>query len=78
MRNSKVLCNREYIIACQSDIREMLNAILAPRPSPARGAAMASWLLRDGTGPIYNRRLSGELGITLRETIAQLDPAVSL
>ena len=78
MRNPRVLCNREYIIACESDIREMLNALLAPLPSPARGTAMASWLLRDGTGPIYNRGLSGDLGISLREVIAQLDPAVSL
>ena len=78
MRNPRVLCNREFIIACESDIREMQNALLAPLPSPARGTAMASWLLRDGTGPIYNRRLSGDLGITLRETIAQLGPAVLL
>ncbi len=78
MRNPRVLCNREYIIACESDIREMLNALLAPLPSPARGTAMASWLLRDGTGPIYNRGLSEDLGNSLREVIAQLDPAVSL
>jgi hypothetical protein len=78
MRNARVLFNREYIIACESDIREMLNALLVPLPSHARGTAMASWLLRDGTGPIYNRRLSGDLGISLREVIAQLDPAVSL
>jgi len=78
MRDPKVLCNRASIIASESDIREMLNALLAPLPSSARGAAMASWLLRDGMGPIYNRSLSGELGISVREVIAQLDPAVSL
>ena len=78
MRSPRVLCNRDYIIASESDIREMLNAILAPLPSSARGAAMASWLLRDGTGSIYNRRLSGDLDVSVREVIAQLDPAVSL
>jgi len=78
MRNPRVLCNREYITACESDIREMLNALLAPLPSSARGTAMVSWLLRDGTGPIYNRRLSGDLGITLREAIAQLGSSALL
>jgi len=78
MRNPRVSSNRESIIACETDIREMLEALLAPLPSPARGTAMASWLLRDGTGPIYNHRLSEDLGISLREAIAQLDPAVSL
>jgi len=39
---------------------------------------MVSWLLRDGTGPIYNRRLSGDLGITLREAIAQLGSSALL
>jgi hypothetical protein len=78
MRNPRAPCNREYIIANESDIREMQNALLAPLPFPARGTAMASWLLRDGAGPIYNRRLSGDFGLSLREVIAQLDPAVSL
>jgi len=78
MRNPRVLYNRESIIACESDIREMQNVLLQPLPSPARGTAMASWLLRDGTGPIYNRRLSGNLGTSIREAIAQLDAAVSL
>jgi len=78
MRNPRVLYNRESIIACESDIREMQNVLLQPLPSPARGMAMASWLLRDGTGPIYNRRLSGNLGTSIREAIAQLDAAVSL
>ncbi len=77
-RNPRVLYNRESIIACESDIREMQNALLVPLPSPARGTAMASWLLRDGTGPIYNRRLSGDLGMTIKKAIAQLDAAVSL
>ena len=78
MRNPRVLCNREYILAGESDIREMQTALLAPLPSPVRGTAMASWLLRDGTGPIYNPRLSGDLGITLREAIAQLGSSALL
>ncbi len=78
MRNPRVPCNRESIIACETYIGRMLDALLAPVPSPARGTAIASWLLRDGTGPIYNHLLSDDLGISLREAIAQLNPAVSL
>jgi len=78
MRDPRVPFNRQAIIECESDIQEMLKALLTPLPVPARGTAMASWLLRDGAGPIYNRRRSGDLGITLRETITQLDASVSL
>jgi hypothetical protein len=78
MRDPRAPFNRQAIIECESDIQEMLNALWTPLPVPARGLAMASWLLRDGAGPIYNRRCSGDLGITLRETITQLDPSLSL
>jgi hypothetical protein len=78
MRDPRAPFNRQAIIECESDIHEMLRALLTPLPVPARGTAMASWLLRDGAGPIYNRRCSGDLGTTLRETISQLDASVSL
>jgi hypothetical protein len=35
---------------------------------------MASVLLSDGAGPIYNRLCSLDLGSALREVIARLDP----
>lgn len=78
MRDPRAPFNRRAIIECASDIQEMLKALLAPLPVPARGPAMASWLLRDGAGPIYNRHRSGALGAALRETIAQLDASVPL
>jgi hypothetical protein len=78
MRDLRVPLNRESIIACEPDIQEMLNALLAPVPAPARGTAFASWLLSDGTGPLYNRHRSADLGIALREAIAQLDASTSL
>jgi hypothetical protein len=78
MRGPRVPFNRQRIIECDSQIREMLDALLVTEPVPARGPAMASWLLRDGTGPIYNRRSSGDLGSALRETITQLDASVGL
>jgi hypothetical protein len=81
MRDPRAPFNRRAIIECASDIQEMLKALLALLALlavPARGPAMASWLLRDGAGPIYNRHRSGALGAALRETIAQLDASVPL
>ena len=77
MRSPRMPFDRDCVIACEPEIQEMVNALLAPLPPPARGAAMVSWLLTDGTGPLYNRR-SDDLGIALAEAIAQLDASVSL
>lgn len=78
MRDSRAPFNRRAIIECECEIQVMLKALLMPLPVPARGTAMASRLLREGEGPIYNRHRSGELGASLRETTAQLDASVSL
>ncbi len=78
MRDPRVPFNRQAIIECESDIQVMLKALMTPLPVPARGKAMASWLLRDGAGPIYNRRRSVDMRTTPRETITQLDASVSL
>ncbi len=78
MRNPRVQLNRGCIVACEPEIHEMINAVLTPLPTSARGTAMVSWLLTDGTGPLYNRRCSAELGTALTRAIAQLDPSVFL
>jgi hypothetical protein len=78
MRNPRAVLNCKSILACESDIQEIVDALLNPLPISARGPAMASWLLSNGTGPVYNRRCSEELSIALREAIARLDPAVPL
>ena len=71
------LC-RDRIIAAEDDIRAMLEALSTALPTPAHGVAMASWLLRNGAGPLYNRHCAVDLGAELREATAQLDPGVSL
>jgi len=69
---------RDRIIAAEDDIRAMLEALSTALPTPARGVAMASWLLRDGAGPLYNRHCAVDLGTEVREATVQLDPSVSL
>jgi hypothetical protein len=74
----RVPVNRDSIIACETDMLVMVDALVVPLPVPARGAAMASWLLSDGAGPVYDRRRSSELDVAVRETIVQLDPSAAL
>ncbi len=72
MRSPKVPLNRAGVIACAPLLQQAFDALVAPRPTLARGVAVISCLLSDGTGPLYDRRRSGELPDTLSEAIAQL------
>jgi hypothetical protein len=67
---------RGRIIAVQTQIEALAEALLAPMPT-SRGVAMASSMLSDGAGPIYNSACSVDLASTLREIIACLDPVTA-
>ena len=56
----------------------MIDALLAPLATPARGTAIVSRLLSDGSGPLYNRHHRADLAIAVAEAVAGLDPSVSL
>jgi hypothetical protein len=71
--NPSVPLVRNRVIDAQEEIQELASALLAPMPT-SRGVAMASALLSDGAGPIYNRLSSLDLGSALREVIARLNP----
>ena len=70
----RVPVNRASVIACETDMKTMVEALVVALPVPARGAAMASWLLSDGAGPVYDRRRGADLDGAVRQTIAHLDP----
>jgi hypothetical protein len=78
MRNPRVRLDRRRIHACEPEIRELIQALLTPLPIPVRGAAMASNLLSDGGGPLYQARGAGRLGAAVGSAIANLDPALPL
>jgi hypothetical protein len=78
MRNPRAPLNRAGVMACERQIQQMIEALVSAYPTPARGVAMASLLLRDGTGPLYHRRGSLELEAALLDAVAQLDPWISL
>ncbi len=71
------LC-RDRIVAAQSSIRALCKALSTTLPVPARGVAMASQLLCDGTGPLYNPSCATDLAAALDQVIESLDPAVAL
>jgi hypothetical protein len=64
---------RSRVIAAASEINELSSALLAPIVS-ARGVALATSLLTDGTGPVYNLGASLDLSVALRDVIQRLDP----
>jgi hypothetical protein len=68
------LC-RERIVACESEVVGLIESLLTPYPTSARGVAMASLLLSDGTGPLFNRRSATELRPSLQAVMAELDPS---
>jgi hypothetical protein len=75
-RHPRVPINRNSILSNEPDIRALLAVLVARTPGHARGIALMSWLLTDGTGPVYNRRRADELGGLLREATALLDCSV--
>lgn len=56
-------------------IRELAERLGTPLPVGARGVAMATVLLTDATGPVYNRHSREPLTTALEAAIEQLDPA---
>lgn len=65
---------RGAVIAAEHDLLEMISVLTSSRPIDARGAAIASSLLRDGTGPLYNRRSLVGLGAAVRAATQHMDP----
>lgn len=66
------------IVAAEEDIGELQRSLRADVPVPARGVAMASTLLTDGAGPLYNRHSPVSVRAAVLETIQHLDPATAL
>lgn len=68
----------DSIVAAEPAVRELVRCMTAPLPVAARGVAMATELLTDGLGPVYNPHSRISLAAALEAAIAQLDPALPL
>jgi hypothetical protein len=65
---------RDEVLAAAEDITELAGALRRRGPVPARGVALASRLLTDGTGPVYSRRSRVNLAAAVRDAVRWLDP----
>jgi hypothetical protein len=74
----RVPLQRSRVLAVDAAIRRMIVALQAAAPIPARGVAIASALISDGTGPLYNARSELNLGAAVRDAIRHLDPSAGL
>jgi hypothetical protein len=72
--SSRARINREAIAESEGEIREMCDELLSARPINAKGVAMASRLIEDGTGPVYNRRSADRLVAALRQVLDEMGP----
>jgi hypothetical protein len=66
------------ITVAEPAIRELVRRLSTALPVAAQGVAMASVLLTDADGPVYNRHSSVTLSAALEAATAQLDPALPL
>jgi hypothetical protein len=69
---------RGRVCEAEIPIEAMIAVLSKSAPHSARGVALASWLLTDGTGPVYNRALNVDLVSVVRQATSLLDPSVPL
>lgn len=62
----------EGVVAAADALIELADALAAPGPVAVRGAAEASLLLTDGTGPLYNSATTASLKSRARRALGDL------
>ena len=63
---------RGAVAAAELDVRAMIDVLTGSLPIAARGAAIASWLLSDGIGPLHNPRSPLELRVAVQDATRQM------
>jgi hypothetical protein len=76
--SGRVPIRRERLHQAEPEIRELIEALRASGPVPARGVAIATNLLTDGRGPIYNAKAPNDLTATVMRAVVHLNPALPL
>jgi|HubBroStandDraft_1064217.scaffolds.fasta_scaffold13027_2 hypothetical protein len=72
IRTPRVPLCRDRILAAEAEILELVVALSEARFESAAGVATASMLLRDGTGPLYNRRCKTDLAWAIQDVTRHL------
>jgi hypothetical protein len=73
-----LVIRRAPVLAAAADIRELIAALRQSLPVPARAVAMASVLLTDARGPIYDGRGEPSLTARLAPILDRLQPWATL
>jgi hypothetical protein len=73
-RRPRVPVCRDRVRESAEDLGDLIRRLLADGPVAARGVALASVLLRDGSGPLHHRANADDVRARLREAVSALDP----
>ena len=76
--SGRVPIRRERVNRAEPEIRELITALRATGPIPSRGVAIATNLLTDGRGPVYNPKTPDNLRATVALAVEHLDPTLPL
>jgi hypothetical protein len=76
VRTSRVPLCRDRILVAEAEIRDMLAALSEARLESAAGVAMASLLLGDGTGPLYDPRCTTDLAAAIQDVTGHIQNSV--
>jgi hypothetical protein len=66
---------RDRVRDSAEDLGDLIRRLLGGGPVAARGVALASVLLSDGSGPLYRRYSADDLRARVREAVDALDPS---
>jgi hypothetical protein len=67
------LC-RDRVMEAAEELGDLIRRLLADGPVTARGVALATALLGDGSGPLYHRANADDVRARVREAVNALDP----
>jgi hypothetical protein len=73
-RRPRVPICRDRVRESAEELEDLIRRLLAHGPVAARGVALASALLSDGSGPLYHRANPDDLRARVREAVTALDP----
>ena len=73
-RRPRVPVCRDRVMESAEELGDLIRRLLADGPVAARGVALASALLCDGSGPLYHRGNADDVRARVREAVIALDP----
>ena len=66
---------RDRVSNSSEELADLIRSLLAAGPAAARGVALASVLISDGSGALYHRGSADDVQARIREAVNALDPA---